>query len=853
TNFTAFPVYLPRIVFFAWASIATFCAGFAFCHPGNPGELPQEVQRVQREGQAEMRSSPGVLSQISPHISPGNDTVDVQAPIGREPVASAQERQAGEITCEIPCKNRCGNPCENTPVPPNLTDAYPAALIQILKKHFASESSTYPIEPLVLKIVHSLRREPRLVPLLLREFADFREMLENKRAVTPDQGIKADVGAGHVADLHGIPENALQIGHGEVFRALERRRILWTNVLAALNESASAGEDSVRQPAPIPNRDELTLLLKSTDAVLRYYALRTRAVPSGAEWMEYLDAGRLAADLREILETETATGLFTGKDDSSLRSLRDRANKIVLRIDDAKLTPIQRRVISNPAIAAWKTELEKWTADTVDPIALLIAVEKYESSRNPAEMETLGHLATRMSRSRSEACRSLGSAVLAMYSGSNIKLYVSEVMINHFIPEQEPRTLMFRDVIARQPVVGRSLNESNVRISMIPTPDALAFSLDVSGKVATSSRSNAWITTLFSNNYARYSGQKRILWTEKGIETDPTRLSVNSRVWLQGIRTEIDNVPLFSGLVREMVRSQYEAREDQIRWESRQRVTREVRSQINKETETRFSELNRQYRESILTPMHEMGLFLENRGSSTNEHWLLASWQVRANESLGSHSPAPTTPEGSFADLKIHESALNTVLTRLALDGMTLTVGELKRLIEEKIKRPGLLGNGEYDDALITFAPSNPVVVRFIDGKVEIQLSIALLKGEGRVFRDFGILVRYEPERNAAGTLCMTRSGVIYLIGDIKPRNQIPLRATFGKIFPEKRPISLTPAIFDNDPRLYGLTTGLCRLENGWFALAVVAAAVADDGVVDGAVDKVDEKMAVQTADANVR
>ena len=52
-------------------------------------------------------------------------------------------------------------------------------------------------------------------------------------------------------------------------------------------------------------------------------------------------------------------------------------------------------------------------------------------------------------------------------------------------------------------------------------------------------------------------------------------------------------------------------------------------------------------------------------------------------------------------------------------------------------------------------------------------------------------------------------------------RAQIPLRGLFSKIFAPEQKIVLRPKLFDSDERFAGLSTGLCRVTDGWFAVSV--------------------------------
>lgn len=245
---------------------------------------------------------------------------------------------------------------------------------------------------------------------------------------------------------------------------------------------------------------------------------------------------------------------------------------------------------------------------------------------------------------------------------------------------------------------------------------------------------------------------------------------------------------------------------------------------INREADQRFAEINDKYRDAVLKPMSDLGLFVENKGSSTNKDWLLSSWRLGAVGALGSHVPAPITQAGAFADLKVHESAINTLIARMELGGKTLSVGEMRDMIEEKINRPGALGEGENDDSIICLSDRNPIVVGFLNGKIRIALSIELLKTRDWSFRHITVTVHYKTDSDKiTGEPYLVRDGAISVSGMVKVRDRIPIYAVFNKIFPEQRVIPLTPETIRHDPRFEGLTTGMCRLSDGWFAIALVA------------------------------
>jgi hypothetical protein len=160
------------------------------------------------------------------------------------------------------------------------------------------------------------------------------------------------------------------------------------------------------------------------------------------------------------------------------------------------------------------------------------------------------------------------------------------------------------------------------------------------------------------------------------------------------------------------------------------------------------------------------------------------------------------------------------------LEGKQGTVADFKEMLAKKFRQPGIAAPEENDHVELMFASYNPVVVRFVDGRAELTISIAALRLAGKTHRNFQVIVGYKPAYNEKGDLVLERDGYISLIN---VREQFIMRTAFGKIFPVSRPFPLVPKVLATDPQFDYLTTGHCRIEKGWFALALVEKSVAGE------------------------
>ena len=610
----------------------------------------------------------------------------------------------------------------------------------------------------------------------------------------------------------------------EISQALQRRLYIWKALLQA----------EVAEATPLTTLygkcfDDVERLKERTLAVEQYFAKARRVVQyrPGQTLRDYLETQSWLTELEACRPAIQPVRLVSLSMPSIpveiLKTLSGRANATIQRLESPTLTNEQRTFLNHPVVNTWKEELQSWTADTVTPIRLLHFLEQYEVTGGMSDMKALSRFIDQLAYSKTAEYRQLGDSVRRQYGMANVRFFLSNPLLNNHLPPGVSEIASFRDVIQSQPTVGRRQTETEFAVSFVPHPTRVLTSLDVEVDLATFSRSDAFATQLFNTGRTLVVAQKKIELTEQGFLTEPCEARiVGHQMRLVRVNTEFDGVPVLSGLVRGAVLNQYESRAHDARTEAQRKILRQVRSQIDRETEKRLQPINERIRALSRYADEEFDLRIEKRDSQTEENWLITSWGISSKDALLSSTPAPETQPGSFADLKVHESLPNMLVAKLELEGKRGTVSEFKEMLAEKFQQSALAAPGEHDDVTLMFAAYNPVVVRFVDGRAELTISIAALRLGRQTYRNFKAIVRYKPAYDSSGCLILERDGYIGLINVTNVREQFVMRAVFGKIFPVSRPFPLVPKVLENDPQFDYLTTGHCRIERGWFALALV-------------------------------
>jgi len=717
----------------------------------------------------------------------------------------------------------CAVSAQGQELRPNVSrDFYPLALAQQLQRIVESHAAdVQPLRELCAAVLNDLNNvvahiehhpaEPCLELQGLEESIKTLETLQTSWTATastdPD-------------DLAYIPSaTALE----ELTLALNRRIFIWKSFLQA--ETAEASPITTLYEK---NFTDINRLRERTLAVEQYFVRSRRVVDrqTGQTWGDYLDTHSWLTELeayqqpqaQPIRRVSLSTPFLPVE---VLKTLSNRANATILRLETLKLTDEQRVFLNHPTVRSWLEELLSWTADVVDPINALRLLERYEASSGMSDMKAFARFIEQLTTSKTAEYREFGDSLRRLYGMANVRIFISSALLNNHLPPPASETAAFREVIQSQPTIGRRQTDTAFIVSFIPHPTRILMSVDVGVDLATFSRSDAFATQLFNTGQTLVLARKTIELTEKGFLAEPSEARiVEHRMRLIKMNTEFDGLPILSGLFRGAVRNQYESRFPDARIETQYKILRQVRSQVDWETGQRLRPINEQIRTFAQYADEEFGLHIEKRESRTDEHWLLTSWSIHGQDSLTGSTPAPETLPGAFADLKIHESLPNLLFGRFEFEGKRGTVGEFKEVLAEKFRQPALAEPAENDDVEVTFASNNPVVVRFVDGRIELAISIAALRLGRKTHRDFQVIVRYKPALDSEGRLVLARDGYISLI-DV--REQFIIRAVFGKIFSVSRPFPLMPKMLEDDPQFHYLTTEHCRIEKGWFALALTA------------------------------
>lgn len=588
--------------------------------------------------------------------------------------------------------------------------------------------------------------------------------------------------------------------------SLRRRLDLWQLVAGIDAVDTDDNESNV-------NGDRLAMVLTNVESLMGNSA-------QGAAWREFLliDALQsLAAENRA--DTENS-------DDSRWASKGQRrmlAGEVLSRVARSQLSENQKQFLSRDAFKDLGTELREITDSAFDRRELVRRLEDYEYTNLPGEARWLADESLRLAVSRDTSKKSLGRQLAKDYCNPNLRIALTEDLLNRMMPRQTAELSRVRDTIMGTPVRGRSLTETDVAIRLIPDPHRLLLALEISGDVAALTNSSSGPVTFRSESTSRYVARKPMEITTTGIVLWPAEVTeVSNATRLRSLRTDFDRIPLIGALVQNMARSSHDSKRQEIKREIKRKVAMRAKHRIDSETNTRLNETSQRLKDRVLQPLDNLSITPEMISAKTNEQRMVMQLRLATGQQLAAHTQRPWAPLDSLLSIQIHQTAVNNILDGLNLDGNTLTLKELRERVAAKFNTPVLLDRkNKHDDVAISFAVRDSLRIDCRDGRVAVTLSIARLEKSPRVWRDFQVRAYYRVEVDGLSAK-LVRDGSIRMIGRrISTGSQLAIRSIFGRVFSKNASRQLVPERIRSNPNMADQAVTQFDIDDGWVAFAM--------------------------------
>lgn len=633
-----------------------------------------------------------------------------------------------------------------------------------------------------------------------------KEVTKHLRHLASLESLESNEIAPVLAKLHALADRGLEVANssddpdlrsdlGRTAHAIKRRLVVWDQVCTIVSG----------RNAPIiitlTDSDRCRQAIESLGAKLE-------RVQFGQEWREYL-----------LLDE--AKRLLYGGGTRETTECRKLAKQILLRMEYGVLTPAQYGFLEQPEIAKYAAELRRLAVEPVDYPLLMDALERYE---NDAKTENTVHVATAQQMLRwadSVQISELGYVLNAHYRNANIRIAVSEDLLNRYIPTSATEEREVRDVILGNPVFGQSETVTQLRLNILPSSRSWRFALEASGEISSHTYSSRGPATFYSAAEARFRAEKRVVMQSHRIVDRPAYAVAENSTSLTGVDTRLDPLPIVGEVTQAIARRRYQRKLPAARSAAENRIASRAGTALDNEVAERLAETRQRLARHFHYPMRRLALNPVALEMRTTENEAIARIRLAAHDQLAAHSPRPTSPEGSWLSFQVHESALNNCIEQFGWQGRRVKLIDLFREVGD------LFGVTEMEipedlpeNVTVRFARQDPLRVSFHDGRATLTLALAeLCEGRSR-WRNFIVRVHYRPATEQPNA-DLVRDSYVELIGRLGFRDQIALRGIFSRVFSRAEPISVFSERLRTDPALEGLGVTQFAIGDGWVGIAV--------------------------------
>ena len=458
-------------------------------------------------------------------------------------------------------------------------------------------------------------------------------------------------------------------------------------------------------------------------------------------------------------------------------------------------------------------------------IRLAQQLEEYESKPSGALAREIVADAVQIAQTDGSAGLELAKAVEQHYRNANVRVAISQDLINRLLPQQQTLNKSVNDRIAGAPVRGRSSTTTNLQVKIVPDDSAWRLGLEARGLVTSKTSSRGGPAVLHSRGSTTFVASKPIVIDAQGIKQGPTQANASTDSRLVGLSTTYDGLPLFGSYARSIAKKEYARARSRARREIQHKVTKQVARSIDSKTGPAIERAERRYQDMVLARASDLGLEITPIEMRTTESRLIARLRVAGPEQLAAHTPRMRAPSDSLMSVQVHESALNNALEGIGLDGKRMTNEGLRLHLAERLQVE--MPNDETatnEKAILHFQDEDSIRVSLDGGKVKLTLALKEMVVRGGRSRDFKVHVYYRPLVDGAQAL-LVQEGTPQIEGKMRTTSRLRLHGALGKVLGEDRRIQVVRQPEEIFPeaadRLRGIATTQFVIEDGWIGVAI--------------------------------
>ncbi|WP_437202547.1 hypothetical protein [Planctomicrobium sp. SH664] len=440
-------------------------------------------------------------------------------------------------------------------------------------------------------------------------------------------------------------------------------------LLDTLTVDPAAAQKSRVEPA----FNELHSAVRKLQSDLKSYG-------NGSRWNPWIGSDELLslkADNPQALEIVTAAKAKLEKRETYSPEVRDFVSREpFLALEDA-LATVQRAL--QPAAPTSPEELRGLLTK------LLETIGQYNADPNWQLEGEIRSLLTQVQDKSPDGGAELSRVIGAAYLNYNLRLGVSEGLMNRFYMERRVESSTIRDRVMEACVVGNQCTNTDLTLDILPSSQNARFAITLSGVVRANTNGYTDQATIHTVGNHSFRAQKPIIFDGQSFYGEPAQVSVRANNQTVGASTKFSGLPLFGRIADNIAFREASSRTPQANAMAAGKISNEVRQKLNDEADRQFANASKELQTKTYGPLRKYDLYPDVIAvNSTDKELRFWSRLLGPTEVAGSRpAPMPPVPSNGLV-AQIHESLLTHGLDRFGLAGQTMTEDEVRSLLESR-------------------------------------------------------------------------------------------------------------------------------------------------------------------------
>lgn len=495
------------------------------------------------------------------------------------------------------------------------------------------------------------------------------------------------------------------------------------------------------------------------------------------------------------------------------------ARLTLARMASPSLSDSQRHYVNDVIPASVVTMLKQSAAGEVDQYKLLKAIEWNEQNPSGVATNYINDQFQNLMWSPEPVRQEAATQLQAHYRNANVRLAVSQNMLNRLIPDTPAVNAPVREQVMGADVRGYSQIRNRLSVKLVDDPSRIALQLQTLGEVDSDTVAKRSGFEIRNEGMAKFQAFKKLTLDRMGrFSSDKPVASAQAKQRLIGMRSKLDPFPVVNWIARRVAEKKVAQQTPEATMLLEQKIKQSAMDELQEGVESQVAQMQAYLKVNLLEPLISMDLNPEALQLATTSNRVVMRYRLAGIDQMAADSPRPADSDHDYLSLQLHQSLLNNAIERIEIEAQTFTPESLLQHLSEVIGfNPDNTQSDTKREAKFVFANYDAIRVDFVEGKVRIELNLKSLRiGKGKTWRNITVSSTYVP-KVFGSQIQLTQEGMIGVKGKkFRIGDQIAVRAIFKLVLPDSYQFETIPPQLASRLNGYALAISELNIAEGW-------------------------------------